>query len=614
MAEYFGYDCEHTPWNEMSKEAQQAFLFGCDILFEHEYESHTYKKAGLRRKSKWHGPFHEWGGFSWWSYGDLFNTYSDKFTCPECNGQQLRPEFLSLKLNGYNIHDLRQIPLAQLYSLLSNIPPEKFKKILLEKQYWEKILKRLDSIIRVGLGYLNCDRPTYTLSAGEYERLRLATTLGSGLTSITLLLDEPSRGLHPSEVGNLSSVLKELCYEGNSVIIVEHDEEIIKQADHIIDMGPGPGIHGGEIVAEGDIDDIFRSDTYTSQWLSGNKRTYASKQPKRKFPIKWMKIKAARENNLKNLDIELPLDVLCGICGVSGSGKSSLIMDTLGIALSKKRHTTSLANERMDPGEHDSIVGAPSNVLLVDQSKQKIYSPMRYFGLHNKFLKIYADSEDAAVLELTEKELKKSCTACKGGRNRIDMGFLPAVFQTCEICQGTGSAPELWDIKVHGISFPELGKMTIEEVYKVFKGENDSIDRYLKAALEVGLGYLVLQQPGFTLSGGECQRLKIAKELCKKSKKGTLYILDEPSVGLHLEDVERLIKILKRLIKAGNTVFVVEHHPNILAACDWLIELGPVGGPEGGHLIASDTPEKLAKMDTPTASYIKQVLEGGIGK
>jgi excinuclease ABC subunit A len=611
MAKHFGYDCEKTPWNEMSEEAQQAFLFGCDIIFEHEYETRSVKKS--IRKSKWSGPFHEWGGFSWWSFGDLFETYSDKFTCPDCKGQRLRSEYLSLRLKGKNIHELRQMTLQNLLKLLKKIKESDFSEFPLKKQYWERITKRLENIQRVGLGYLNIDRPTYTLSAGEYERLRIASTLGSGLTSITLLLDEPSRGLHASEVNNLSLVLKELCEEGNTVIVVEHDEEIIKKADHIIDMGPGAGILGGEVIAEGNLGEILQTNTITAQWLSGKRKTNSTNNPKRLQPKKWMIIKGARENNLKNIDVQIPLGLLVGVAGVSGSGKSSLIIDTLGIALSSKRHTTSLASEQIRPGDHDSIEGAPKKVLLVDQSKKRIYSPMRYFGLYNKFVKIYADSEDADFLGITEVMFKKRCTACKGrGRTQMDMGFLPTTFSECDICKGTGYAPELWDVKVNGYSLPELGRVTIEEVYALFKDKSDYIARYLKAAIDVGLGYLVLQQPGYTLSGGEAQRMKIANELCKKTKSSTLYILDEPSYGQHLEDVERLIGILKRMVKEGNSVIVVEHHPNILAACDWLIELGPVGGPEGGEVIASGTPETIIEKNTPTSLYLKTILEGSL--
>jgi len=500
--------------------------------------------------------------------------------------------------------------LHNLLSLLQKINVKDFSEFPLKRQYWERITKRLENIQMVGLGYLNMDRPTYTLSAGEYERLRIASTLGSGLTSITLLLDEPSRGLHPSEVHNLSEVLKKLCEEGNTVIVVEHDEEIIKQADYIIDMGPGAGNFGGNIIAEGNLEDILQTDTITAQWLNGKRKTKLKSKPTRSQPKKWMKIKGARENNLKNIDVQIPLGLLVGVAGLSGTGKSSLIIDTLGIALSSKRFTTSLASEQIQPGDHDSIEGAPKKVLLVDQTKKRVYSPMRYFGLYNKFVKIYAESEDADFLGIEESLFKKKCTACKGrGRIQMDMGFLPTTFSDCDICKGTGYVPELWEVKVNGYSLPDLGRLTIDEVYSLFKDKSDYINRYLKAAIDVGLGYLVLQQPGYTLSGGEAQRMKIANELCKKTKSSTLYILDEPSYGQHLEDVERLISVLKRLVKEGNSVVVVEHHPNILTACDWLIELGPVGGPDGGEVIASGTPESIAEMDTPTAPYLNKILE-----
>jgi excinuclease ABC subunit A len=608
MQKEYAFDCEKTPWNEMSKEAQHAFLFGTgDKEYEHEYETRSVTKT--IRKSKWHGVFHDWGGFSWWSFGDLFNTYSNKFTCPECNGQRLRPEFLTIKLHKKNIHELRQMTLKQLIEHLKQIDENIFAEKPHIKQYWDKLVKRLENIQKVGLDYLNCDRATYTLSAGEYERLRLASTIGSGLTSITILLDEISRGLHPSEVENLVIVLRELCKEGNTIIVVEHDEEIIKKADYIIDMGPGAGRLGGEIVAEGDLVSIIQTNTITAKWLNGSYKTNP-RAKERIIPKKWMEIKGATENNLKNLDVNIPLHVLCGVCGVSGSGKSSLIVDTLGIALTRTRHTTSLANERVEPGAHDSISGVPQNVLLVDQSKTKIYSPMRYFGLYKKFVQIYSQSEDADVLEIKEKTFNHYCSNCKGrGRIRLDLGFLPSVFQECDVCKGTGHVPELWNIKVHGVSLPELGKMTIEEVFALFKDDSDYIRRYLQACIDVGLGYLVLQQSGYTLSGGEAQRMKIANELCKKSIKGAMYILDEPTLGLSNNDTEKLIEILRRLVNEGSSVLIVEHHPHILAACDWLIELGPVGGPDGGFIIAEGSPEVIAQKKTPTSPYIQKILE-----
>ncbi|TET31674.1 MAG: ATP-binding cassette domain-containing protein [Candidatus Heimdallarchaeota archaeon] len=620
----YNFDPQKTPWNEIPEEAKQIFLYGSDEKWEFEVEGRSKGKIVkyVRDQRVW-GVFQAWGGFSWFSYGDLFETYSDKFVCDVCNGQKLKEEYLAFKLKGFNIHQLRQMPIKELVKVIKTIKPSDFIGVELLQQNLEKLTNRLKYLTKVGLGYLNSDRPTYNLSAGEYERLRLASILGSGLTSLTILLDEPTRGLHPSEVNDLLDVLQELRNDGNSVIVVEHDPEIITGADHIIDIGPGSGVAGGEIIAQGSIDEIMKTNTTTSKWLSGKKKTnpYHIKQneqlklvpePRRKA-TRWLTINGAKEHNLQNIDVKIPLGLLVGVCGVSGSGKSTLIIDTLGNAVAPKKMTTSIHSERMKPGEHDSIIGSPKNALLVDQSKRNINSPLRFFGLLNPLIKIYTQTAEADILGITDKHYKRGCSTCKGsGRIRMEMGFLPTVYSSCDICKSTGFIPEAWEVKVKEFSLPDLLKLTINQVYRLFKDENETIARHLKAAIDVGLGYLVLQQPRYTLSGGEAQRMKIAKELCKKTKDHSLYILDEPTVGQHLEDVERLIGILQRLVDAGNTVVVVEHHPNVLAACDWLIELGPVGGPEGGLIVASDTPENVSEGKTPTAPFIKKVLEGNL--
>ena len=617
MAKKYGYDPEKTPWNEMSEEAQKTFLFGTKEKFEVEYQTRTVKQ-GFKTEGWW-GPFREWGqGF--FKFGDLYETFTDRQNCDTCRGQKLKKEFLTIKLNGFNIHELKQMTFRELKQVMEEIKPEIFENQELLIQHWEIIKRRIKYLLKVGLGYLNLDRSNFTLSAGESERLRLISSLGSGLTNITILLDEPSRGLHPSEVKDLTEVLHELRDSGNSVIVVEHDPEIITAADYIIDIGPGPGVKGGKIVAQGDLSEISKADTMTARWLRGEKKT----DPYQKSDIMQQKlsiarrhsknqmiIKGARENNLKGEDCKIPLDVLVGVCGVSGSGKSSLLLDTLGIALSPEKHTTSLGSQRRDPGIHDSIENVPSNTILIDQTRKKIYSPLVYFGLLKPLIKIYLRRDEAEALELTEKQYTKGCTECKGrGSLRMEMGFLPTIYPICDVCQGTGYAPEAWEVKIKGYSLPELSFLTLEEIFALFKDEDETITRYLKAAIDVGLGYLVLRQPSFTLSGGECQRLKIAKELCKKTKKGTLYILDEPTVGQHLEDVERLIGVLQRLVDAGNSVIVIEHHPHVLAACDWIIELGPTGGPEGGHIIAEGTPESVCKTNTPSSPYLGKALEG----
>lgn len=321
-----------------------------------------------------------------------------------------------------------------------------------------------------------------------------------------------------------------------------------------------------------------------------------------------MAIRGARANNLRGEDVQFPMGTLTGICGVSGSGKSTLLMDTLGRALVKRSHSTSFSHEPFEPGEHDGIDNAPKRAFLVDQTRRGISSPAKYLGLEKPLLRIYADSDDAQALGLTEKVLSQRCSVCRGqGLIRIEMGFLPDEWSTCETCRGTGYRQEAWQVRIEGVALPEVNAMTVDEVYHHFRAE-DKLAARLDVLRQVGLGYLVWKQPAYTLSGGEVQRLKIAKELIKKTRHKTLYILDEPTVGLHLADVARLTEVLNRLVEAGHTVLAVEHHPHLLAACDWIVELGPVGGPEGGRVIATGTPEQVAQMDTPTAPYLKELL------
>jgi len=492
-------------------------------------------------------------------------------------------------------------------------------------------LDRLAFLLQVGLGYIHLDRLASTLSAGEAQRIRLAGLLGSGLVSLTVLLDEPSRGLHPSEVGALVEALKSLRDEGNTVIVVEHDPEVILAADHLVDIGPGPGAAGGEIVAQGTPEAVARQDTTTARWLRGERKLV---RRERRLPRGWMTIRGARANNLCDVTVRFPLGTLVGLCGVSGSGKSTLLIDTLGRALAPKKQTTSVAYEDVDPGEHDAIEGPPDRVILVDQAKKGVHSPANFFRLNKPIHELYARGQDAQALGLDAGELGQPCSACRGsGTTRIDMGFLPDVYTTCEVCLGTGYRPEAWQIRYLGVPLPELFSMTIDQVYGLLRecglSESDGsslgtarsqskLVRALAAAREVGLGYLVLRQPGYSLSGGEAQRLKIAQELCRPTSAGTrsvqsrqtLYILDEPTLGQHLEDVARLCNVLNRLVDDGHTVLVSEHHPHLLAACDWLVELGPGGGPQGGRVLAEGTPEALATGDTPTAPYLAALLKG----
>lgn len=617
IGKHYGFDPMKTPWNEMSERAQKAFLYGDGRKYTWTYISKsTGRTKGQERTSSW-----TWRGFygkdSWIFNWDVHGTYTRQVTCPDCGGAGLRPEYLAITLHDKNIFELSEMTLIELEALLDTTPAIPPGLPLVETSM--KITrKRLRFLRKVGLGYLHLNRPTGTLSAGEAQRIQLASLLGSELTGLTILADEPSRGMHPSELEALLEALQELRDEGNTVIMVEHDLLLIRAADHIIDLGPGAGASGGKIVAQGKPAEIIKANTITGKWLQEAKLSRGNRPDDLNARKKsdghhqtqnWMVVRGARANNLRGEDVAFPLGRLTGVCGVSGSGKSTLLMDTVGRALVKKLHSSSFAREPIEPGEHDSIDNPPKRAFLVDQTRRGISSPATYLNLEKALLKVYAEGDDAQSLGLTVKDLGQKCSACRGqGTIRITMDFLPDEWVECETCQGSGFRQEAWQVRIEGVSLPEINGMTLDEVYDLLKDEKQ-IAEPLKILREVGLGYLVWKQPAFTLSGGEVQRLKIAKELMKKTKDKTLYILDEPTVGLHMEDVARLVGVLYRLVEAGHTVIVVEHQPHLMAACDWIIELGPVGGPMGGKVIAKGTPQEVMRMDTPTAPYLRELLE-----
>ena len=610
LAARYRFDPATTPWDQMAPEAQRAFLFGDPEPMEVLYRSRTGRETVRTQTFP--------GFYGWIRDWDVGGTYTQAQPCPECGGARLRPEYLAVTLRGHNIDELGEMPLQQLSEVLQELratPPRTGPETGTDHVTDASLntaLLRLRFLLQVGLGYLHLSRVTSTLSAGEAQRIKLAGLLGSGLTSLTVLLDEPTRGLHPSEVHALLTALYELRDEGNTVIVVEHDPVLIRGADYVIDMGPGAGVAGGEIVAQGTPEQVIAGDSITGRWLRG--RMAVDVTPSRREPRAWLKIRGARAHNLRGEKIDLPLGVLLGVCGVSGSGKSTLLIDTLGRALAPKKQTTSVAYEPINPGEYDDIEGALTRTILVDQARAGVTSPAAYLNLVRPLHALYGASADAKALGLPEKQLFQSCTVCRGsGSIRIEMGFLPDVHVPCETCRATGYRPEAWDVRVRGMALPEVFSLTVDELFNVF-GERETLARPLVAARDVGLGYLVLRQPGYALSGGEVQRLKIAKELARPNsgRKGvseTLYILDEPTVGQHLEDVACLTGVLHRLVSEGHSVIVVEHHPHVLAACDWLVELGPGGGPDGGRVIAAGTPEKLAKGLTPIAPYLREILE-----
>ncbi|MBU7004263.1 MAG: ATP-binding cassette domain-containing protein, partial [Theionarchaea archaeon] len=599
LASRYGFDPAGTPWNEMSEEARNAFLYGDQEPMKVFYES----RGGRKSTSTHRFP----GFFRWVGDWDFGGTYTRQEVCSDCGGGRLRPEYLAVRLGEYNMAQMSEMTLSDLEEAIAGIDTPENREHLVGYSL-RMALRRLRFLIRVGLGYLNLNRLTLTLSAGEAERIRLASLLGGGLTSLTVLVDEPSRGLHPSEVGALANALRELVSEGNTAIVVEHDPVLIRAADNIVDMGPGSGSKGGEVVAVGTPEEVSNTETPTGRWLRGMGGFDASRTRRR--PRGWMKIVGARENNLKGDEVAIPLGTVTGICGVSGSGKSTLIIDTLGRVLAPRKQTTSVAHEPVRPGAHESIEGAPGRVILVDQVKRGVTSPANFLGLDDTIRSIFVDSEDAAAMGLGENDLGRRCTECGGsGVIKEDMGFLPTVHSECEACRGTGFPPEIWDVRFRGYSLPEVFSLTIDEVLQVY-GDYQRLSRPLEAARDVGLGYLMLRQPAFSLSGGEAQRLKISRELSRQSRTETLFILDEPTIGQHMEDIARLASVLHILSDLGHTVIVIEHQSLLLASCDWLVEMGPGGGPEGGYVIASGTPEEIAGGETPTACYIRDVLEG----
>jgi excinuclease ABC subunit A len=591
-----GFDPASTPWRKVPEEVRNMFYIGDPEPLEVIFHS----RSGRISTSTLKFP----GFYGWIRDWDVGGTYTDTIPCPTCHGARLRPEYLAVKLHGFNIHELNTMSLSKLREIINQIksPIDHPAKANLKTAK-----RRLDFLNKVGLSYLHLGRVAASLSAGEAQRIKLAGLLGSEITNLTVLLDEPSRGLHPREVIALFDALADLSKKGNTVIVVEHDLEIIDRADHIIDMGPGPGAFGGEIVAEGSPDEMRETDTITGRWL---REQFKKVTPRYRKPKKWMRIHGARENNLKGEDVKIPLNVLVGVCGVSGSGKSTLIIDTLSRVLDPVKHTTSVAKEPLEPGVHDSIINKPRKTLTIDQTRKGIRSPSKFLRIEKKIVRLFAESPDAISLGLDEKKLGRRCSVCRGsGTKHIDLGFLPDLNIECETCGGTGYRPEAWDVRLQGYSLPEINQLTIQEVYEIFK-EEPAVAKSLRAAIDVGLGYLVLHQPGYSLSGGEAQRLRIAAELSKKSSKDILYIFDEPTLGQHIEDVARLSGVLQRLVDEGNSVLIVEHHPSLLAQCDWIIELGPEGGEKGGHIIATCPPSEL--YDTPTAPYIERLLEESI--
>lgn len=542
-----------------------------------------------------------------------YETYMRITPCKNCGGQRLKKESLAVTIADKNIYEMTEMPVRDLREFLENVELSD-----MQHKIGDEILKeikgRLKFLVDVGLDYLSLSRATGTLSGGEAQRIRLATQIGSGLVGVAYILDEPSIGLHQNDNDKLLATLKHLRDLGNSLIVVEHDEDTMRAADFIVDIGPGAGAHGGEVIATGTAEDIMKNpNSITGKYLSGEIKIPVPKT--RRKPTGWLKIVGAKENNLKNINVKIPTGVLTCVTGVSGSGKSSLVNEILYKSLAKQ-----LNRARYIPGKHKTIEGVEQldKIIDIDQSpigRTPRSNPATYTGVFDTIRDLFANTMDAK-----ERGYKKGrfsfnvkggrCEACSGdGILKVEMHFLPDVYVPCEVCGGKRYNRETLEVKYKGKSIYDVLDMTVEEALDFFKNV-PKIHNKIQTLYDVGLSYIKLGQPSTTLSGGEAQRIKLATELSKRSTGRTIYVLDEPTTGLHFADVHKLVEILQRLAAEGNTVVVIEHNLDVIKTADYIIDMGPDGGDRGGTVVVSGTPEEVAKHPTSyTAKYVKQYLE-----
>jgi excinuclease ABC subunit A len=599
-----GFDLD-TPFRKLSKPVRDAILYGTDEeiggkpfegiiphlerLFE-QTES-DYLKEEISR-------------------------FMSSLPCPLCQGSRLKKESLAITICGKNIWEVTKESIKEIHHFFTRLELTETQNLIVQ-QVLKEIIQRLQFCINVGLGYLTLDRKSSSLSAGEAQRIRLATQLGSGLVGVLYILDEPSIGLHPRDVAKLLSTLKTLRDLGNTLIVVEHDESTIQEADYIVDLGPGAGRHGGEVIFSGTKEDLLNHPTsLTAKYL---RRELKIEVPIKRRPWqnrKFIEIKGAREHNLKNIDVKFPLGVFICITGVSGSGKSTLIDEILYRGLAKK-----LYKAKEKPGPHKEIVGIEyiDKVIVVDQSpigRTPRSNPATYTGVFSYIREIFSRLPEARMRGYKPGRFSFNvkggrCEACAGeGIKKIEMHFLADVYVRCDVCKGRRFNEATREVKYKGKSIADVLDMTVEEAIDLFT-HIPKIKNVLLTLYDVGLGYIQLGQSATTLSGGEAQRVKLSSELSKRSTGKTLYILDEPTTGLHFADVEKLILVLQRLVEKANTVIVIEHNLEVIKCADYIIDLGPEGGDKGGEVVAAGCPEELIKMDKSyTGQFLKKVLNG----
>ncbi len=612
-AEY-GFSLD-TPWRELSDEARNVVLGGTK-----GNRIKIYYEGQRSRKNVYFHPFEGLLKNCQQRYRETFSesakaAYEEFMTlipCEDCGGKRLKPSSLAVTIGDKNIFDVTELSVDKLREFFENTELTD-RQNMIGEQILREIGARLRFMSDVGLNYLTLSRATSTLSGGEAQRIRLATQIGSGLVGVSYILDEPSIGLHQRDNDKLITSLKHLRDLGNTLIVVEHDEDTMRAADYIVDVGPGAGVHGGEIVACGTAEDIMKcKDSVTGKYLSHELAIEVPKE--RREATGWLTIRGAKQNNLKNIDVEIPLGIFTCITGVSGSGKSSLINEIL-----KKRLLRDLNRARVKPGKHDAIEGYDvlDKVIDIDQSpigRTPRSNPATYTGVFDQIRDLFAATRDAKTFGYSKGRFSFNvaggrCEACKGdGIIKIEMHFLPDIYVPCEVCGGKRYNRETLEVKYKGKNIYEVLDMTVDEACDFFDAV-PSVKRKMETLRDVGLGYIKLGQPSTTLSGGEAQRIKLATELSRRSTGRTIYILDEPTTGLHFADVQKLLDILQRLAEGGNTVVVIEHNLDVIKQADYIIDMGPEGGDGGGTVVATGTPEEVAKnKKSYTGKYLKKML------
>lgn len=615
LAEEYGFSLD-TPWRDLDESAKAVMLYGTGgkqliVSYERDFGSGSFQTAFEGIVPSMERRYKETQSEQ---MKEAYREFMRRTPCPVCEGKRLKPEVLAVTLGGKSISDVSDLPILDALGFLNDIDLTESERMIASRIFKE-LTARLRFLADVGLDYLTLSRSASSLSGGEAQRIRLATQIGSGLVGVIYILDEPSIGLHQHDNAKLIATLKGLRDLGNTLIVVEHDEETMLNADHIVDIGPGPGIHGGEIVAQGSVEDIINTtESITGQFLSGRRKIVIPEKRREVNSDRMLKVYGCRENNLNNIDVEVPLGVFTCITGVSGSGKSSLVNSIIKNTLLRK-----LNRARTFSGEFDRLEGDVflDKVIDIDQSpigRTPRSNPATYTGVFDMIREVFAMTPDAKMRGFTASRFSFNvkggrCESCRGdGIIKIEMHFLPDVYVPCEVCKGKRYNRETLDVRYKGKTIADVLDMTVEHALDFFS-VHPRIARRLQAMNDVGLGYIKLGQSSTTLSGGEAQRVKLATELARRDTGKTLYILDEPTTGLHTADVEKLINILQRLCSSGSTVIVIEHNLDVIKTADHIIDLGPGGGNRGGNIVVCGTPERVAECEASfTGVFLKKIL------